>query len=387
MGQLPVNPGWQLRVAQCGSSLERFQALRHSPRALLWSQSALPTRTRRKNLSKTALVTGVSGQDGAYLAKLLVDEGYRVVGATRRSASGSAWRLQELGVADRVEIMDFELAEYSNVEAVVRRVEPDEVYNLGAQSFVGASFESPVFTSDVNALGVMRVLEAIRRHCPEARFYQASTSEMFGQVREMPQTESTPFHPRSPYGVSKVFGHWSTVNYRESWDLFAVSGILFNHESPLRGAEFVTRKISLGVAGQVHGQREPLFLGNLDARRDWGFAGDYVRAMWMMLQVDSPQDYVIATGETHSVRDFVTRAFEAADVGIEWSGAGVEEVGRDRKSGDVRVRVSPDFFRPAEVEVLIGDAARARADLGFTHTLTFAQLVDTMVRRDIERLG
>ncbi|MEQ1855559.1 MAG: GDP-mannose 4,6-dehydratase [Longimicrobiales bacterium] len=337
-------------------------------------------------MTKTALITGISGQDGAYLAALLLGQGYKVVGAARRSASGELWRLRELGVEPSVTVVDLELAEYANVEDVVKRVQPTEVYNLAAQSFVGTSFDMPIFTSDVNALGTLRVLEALRRCAPEARFYQASTSEMFGKVRETPQTEDTPFYPRSPYGVSKVFGHWATVNYREAWNLFACSGILFNHESPLRGREFVTRKITLAVAKRATTGEGVLQLGNLDGSRDWGFAGDYVEAMWRMLQVDRPADYVIATGVTHTVRTFVERAYASAGIDIEWEGEGVTEKGRDAKAGSVVVEVSKDFFRPAEVDVLIGDASRARRDLGFRASVTFDQLVEMMVRRDIERM-
>jgi GDPmannose 4,6-dehydratase len=338
-------------------------------------------------LSKTALVTGISGQDGAYLAALLVEKGYQVTGAARRSASGDLWRLRELDVEPKVELVDLELAEYSNVEDVIRRVKPDEVYNLAAQSFVTASFEVPVFTSDVNALGVLRLLEAVRRHAPEARFYQASTSEMFGKVRSTPQDEETPFHPRSPYGVSKVFAHWATVNYREAWDLFTASGILFNHESPLRGEEFVTRKITRSVARRATGGEGPLRIGNLDARRDWGFAGDYVQAMWAMLQADHPDDYVVASGTSHSVREFVTLAHQAAGFDLEWVGEGASEKGLDPSSGDVVVEVSKEFFRPAEVDCLVGDATKARQELGFDPSVSFEELVELMVRRDIERMA
>ena len=337
-------------------------------------------------MKKTALITGISGQDGAYLAALLSGKGYRIVGAARRSASGGMWRLRELGVESDVEVVDLELTEHSNVEEVIRRVQPDEVYNLAAQSFVGSSFHTPLFTSDVNALGVFRILEAIRRHKPEARYYQASTSEMFGLAREQPQNEKTPFHPRSPYGVSKLFGHWATVNYREAWGLFAVSGILFNHESPLRGEEFVTRKITLAVARQATGSDKPLRLGNLEARRDWGFAEDYVRAMWAMLQEDDPDDFVIASGETHSVRDFVTLAYECAGIEIEWVGEGVDEKALEAGTGKVLVEVDPDYFRPAEVDFLIGDCSKARDRLGWSPTLDFGGLVELMVRRDMERV-
>jgi GDPmannose 4,6-dehydratase len=290
-----------------------------------------------------------------------------------------------MGVESEVEILDLELAEYSNVEEVIRRENPDEVYNLAAQSFVGSSFTTPVFTSDVNALGVIRILEAIRRHKPEARYYQASTSEMFGKVQESPQNENTPFHPRSPYGVSKLFGHWATVNYREAWGLFTASGILFNHESPLRGEEFVTRKITKAVARQATGSDEPLKLGNLEARRDWGYAEDYVQAMWAMLQEDEPDDFVVASGQTHSVRDFVNLAYECAEIPIQWEGEGVDEKALALDTGKVLVEVDPDYFRPAEVDFLVGDAQKARDRFGWSPTVDFAGLVEMMVRRDIER--
>lgn len=336
-------------------------------------------------MPKTALVTGISGQDGAYLSRLLLEKGYSVVGGMRRSASGGPWRLRELGIEGDVRIVDLELAEYSNIDGVVRGVAPDEVYNLGAQSFVGASFEVPIFTTDVNALGVLRLLEALRRHRPDARFYQASTSEMFGQVREVPQTEDTPFHPRSPYGVSKLFGHWATVNYREAWGLHAVSGILFNHESPLRGREFVTRKITIAVAHQAAGDEVVLKLGNLDAKRDWGFAGDYMSAAWSMLQTEVPRDYVVATGVTHSVREFVTLAYRAAGIELDWVGAGVSETAVDAIKGRRLVEVDRAFFRPAEVDALVGDPTRALVDLGWRPTIGFEALVEMMVRRELER--
>jgi GDPmannose 4,6-dehydratase len=338
-------------------------------------------------VKKTALITGISGQDGAYLAALLSGKGYRIVGAARRSASGGLWRLRELGVESDVEVVDLELAEHSNVEEVIRRVQPDEVYNLAAQSFVGSSFETPLFTSDVNALGVLRILEAIRRHRPEAKYYQASTSEMFGKVSEKPQNEKTPFHPRSPYGVAKLFGHWATVNYREAWGLFAASGILFNHESPLRGEEFVTRKITMAVARQATGSERPLRIGNLDARRDWGFAEDYVGAMWAMLQEDQPDDFVIASGETHSVREFITLAYECAGIPVGWVGEGVDEKALESGTGRVLVEVAPEFLRPAEVDYLIGDSKKARDRFGWSPTLDFAGLVEIMVRRDMERVS
>ena len=258
-------------------------------------------------MAKTALITGISGQDGAYLARSLLKKGYRVVGAQRRNAGINSGRLEELGILADIELVDMELLEDSNIRAVLKKLQPDEIYHLAAQSFVGLSFEQPIYTCDVNALGVLRLLEGIRETCPGARFYQASTSEMFGKVQAIPQNETTPFHPRSPYGVSKLFAHWITVNYREAYGLFGCTGILFNHESPLRGREFVTRKITLGLARVALGEQDAVYLGNLDAKRDWGFAEEYVEGMWMMLQQDEPDDYVLATGRTHSVRDFVER--------------------------------------------------------------------------------
>ncbi|RMH03538.1 MAG: GDP-mannose 4,6-dehydratase [Planctomycetota bacterium] len=315
---------------------------------------------------KTALITGITGQDGSYLAEHLLALGYRVVGLVRRSATPSLERLAD--VRDRIELVPGDLLDTGSLLRVVQEHQPDEVYNLAAQSFVHASFGEPVHTGEVTALGVVRLLEAIRIARPEARFYQASSSEMFGKVRQSPQSEDTPFHPRSPYGVAKVYGHWATVNYRESYGLFACSGILFNHESPRRGLEFVTRKISDGVAAIAFGERDRLALGNLDARRDWGFAGDYVRAMHLMLQQTEPRDYVVASGTTHSVREFCQYAF--ARVGLDW-----EEY----------VTVDPRFYRPAEVELLHGDASRARAELGWAPEVGFEELVQRMVDHDVGR--
>lgn len=336
---------------------------------------------------RRALITGISGQDGAYLAQLLLEQGYEVYGAYRRSSSSSLWRLAELGIEDAVVPAMMDLAEFSNVLRTVERIRPDEIYNLGAQSFVAASFDQPIYTADVTGTAVARLLEAIRTVNPGIRFYQASTSEMFGKVQAMPQCETTPFHPRSPYGVAKLYGHWITVNYRESYGLHASSGILFNHESPLRGAEFVTRKITRTLAEIVHGRAEVLELGNLDARRDWGFAGDYVRGMWRMLQQPVGRDYVLATGVTHSVREFVGWASEAAELPLDWSGAGVSEVGRDRRSGRVLVRVNATYYRPAEVDVLVGDATRARQELGWQPEMTVRNLVHAMFEADLRRAG
>jgi GDPmannose 4,6-dehydratase len=315
---------------------------------------------------KTALITGITGQDGSYLAEHLLAKGYRVVGVVRRSSTTPYERIAHL--VDRVELVSADLLDQTSLTDVMSAAQPDEIYNLAAQSFVQTSWFQPVLTGEFTALGVTRMLEAMRKGAPKARFYQASSSEQFGKVVETPQRESTPFYPRSPYGVAKLYGHWITVNYRESFDLFAVSGILFNHESPRRGLEFVTRKITDGVARIKLGLQRELRLGNLDARRDWGFAGDYVDAMWRMLQQDSPEDYVIGTGETYSVREFCDAAFGAVDLDYR------EHVVQDEK-----------FFRPAEVDLLVSDPSRAKAELGWTPTVSFPQLVAMMVSADLER--
>jgi GDPmannose 4,6-dehydratase len=316
---------------------------------------------------KTALITGITGQDGSYLAELLLEQGYRVIGMTRRSSTDVHERIEHL--VDRIEIVSGDVLDQSSVTNIIADFEPDEVYNLAAQSFVPASWTQPVLTGEFTALGVTRVLEAIRAVNPKIRFYQASSSEMFGKVLESPQDEHTPFYPRSPYGVAKVYGHWITINYRESYDLFAVSGILFNHESPRRPKEFVTRKITDGVARIKLGLSKKLALGNLDAKRDWGYAGDYVRAMWMMLQQDQPEDYVVATGRMHSVRDFVRLAFQTVD--LEYEDYVVQE---------------ERFRRPAEVDMLLGNAVKARTQLGWEPQVSFEQLVELMVRADLARL-
>ena len=336
-------------------------------------------------MKKTALITGITGQDGAYLSQLLISKGYRVIGAVRRSSRQAEVipRLEHLGISGQVELTDFELSEFSNIVRVVQTEKPHEVYNLGAQSFVGTSWEQPLTTTDVNANGVLRLLEAIRTFSPDTRFYQASTSEMFGAA-EAPQCESTPFYPRSPYGVAKLFGHWITKNYRESFDMKACSGILFNHESPLRGQEFVTRKISLAMANIAQGKQDVLELGNLDAKRDWGFAGDYVEGMWRMINADTMDDYVLATGETHTIRDFTRLAGEYLDMDLVWEGKGVDEKGIDRKTGKIVVQINPRFFRPAEVHLLQGDPARAEAELGWSRGVDFPALVEMMVRRDFD---
>jgi len=317
--------------------------------------------------TKTALITGITGQDGSYLAELLLEKGYRVVGMTRRTSTEVHERIEHL--VDRVEIVSGDLLDQGSMAILIADVRPDEVYNLAAQSFVPTSWNQPVLTGEFTALGVTRLLEAIRAVDPKIRFYQASSSEMFGKVQETPQRESTSFYPRSPYGVAKVYGHWITVNYRESYSMFAVSGILFNHESRRRGKEFVTRKISDGVARIKLGVQEKLHLGNLDARRDWGFAGDYVRAMWLMLQQGQPDDYVIATGRTHSVREFCRLAFRAVD--LDYESYVVED---------------PRFMRPAEVDLLIGDPSKAKRVLGWEPEVTFEALVGQMVAADMARL-
>ncbi len=318
-------------------------------------------------MPKTALITGITGQDGSYLAELLLEKGYRVVGMTRRTSTEVHERIEH--IVDDVEIFSGDLLDQSSITSIVNEVAPDEIYNLAAQSFVPASWSQPVLTGEFTALGVTRVLEAIRQVNPAIRFYQASSSEMFGNAVESPQSEKTAFYPRSPYGVAKVYGHWIAVNYRESYGLFACSGICFNHESPRRGKEFVTRKISDGVARIKLGLAKELRLGNLDAHRDWGYAGDFVRAMWMMLAQERPDDYVIATGRTHSVRDFVRIAFEVAGLG----------------SFEPYVVVDPRFVRPAEVDRLIGDASKAKRLLGWEPKVSFEQLVAMMVESDIKR--
>ena len=319
-------------------------------------------------MSKRAIITGITGQDGSYLAELLLDKGYEVVGVVRRLSASNYWRIEHL--LDRIELRPADLLDQLSLIRVIDDVRPDELYNLAAMSFVPASWDQPMLTGEFNAQGVTRVLEAIRQVDTSIRVYQASSSEMFGKVRETPQNELTPFYPRSPYGVSKVFAHYITVNYRESYALFAASGILFNHESPRRGLEFVTRKVTDGVARIKLGLSDGLSLGNLDAHRDWGFAGDYVRAMWLMLQQDEPNDYVIATGVSHSVRDLVQTAF--AHVGLDWQ---------------QYVKTDPAFLRPAEVEHLIGDAAKAKRVLGWEPEVDFERLIRMMVDADLERLG
>ena len=371
----------------CGVEAAKLH-LDHTPR---WPPGLHRQRQRIYTTSadtnkRTALLTGLTGQDGAYLAKLLLDKGYEVHGAFRRSAGASDLRLRALGIDRDVHPVQLELLEFSNLHRVIEKVRPDEVYNLAAQSFVGVSFEQPVFTADVDALGVLRLLEAIRMAGSDARFYQASSSEMFGKVRETPQTELTPFHPRSPYGVAKVFGHMITMNYREAYGMYAANGILFNHESPLRGREFVTRRITTGLARVACGEQEKIALGNLDARRDWGFAGDYVEAIWQILQHGQADDFVIATGTSTSVRDFLAFAAAAAGFDLVFEGTGVEEKGIDRKSGRAIVEIDPALFRPAEVDDLIGDASKARSVLGWKPKVGVEGLASMMVEADLKRV-
>jgi GDPmannose 4,6-dehydratase len=335
---------------------------------------------------KKALITGITGQDGAYLSKLLLDKGYEVYGAFRRTSGLNLNGLKYLRVDDKVKYLPLELLEFTNIYRAIGKIQPDEIYNLGAQSFVGLSFEEPIYTADVTALGSLRVLEAIRAVNPKIKFYQASSSEMFGKVQSIPQKEKTSFYPRSPYAVSKLFSHWITVNYRESYGIFACSGILFNHESPLRGLEFVTRKITYSVAQMKLGLKTELKLGNIDAKRDWGYAPEYVEAMWLMLQQTEPDDYVVATDETHSVREFVEQAFQHVGFDILWEGEGVKEKGIDKKTGKTLVEISPEFFRPTEVDILKGDYSKAKEKLGWQPRTKFGDLVKIMIEADIKRV-
>lgn len=338
-------------------------------------------------MTKSAVVTGASGQDGAYLVSLLLEKGYEVHATFRRTSSVNLWRLRECGVENhpRLKLVEFDLTDLGSAIRLIERAAPAEVYNLAAQSFVGVSFDQPMTTGDITGLGTTRLLEAIRVVDRSIRFYQASTSEMFGLVQAVPQSEATPFYPRSPYGVAKLYAHWITVNYRESFDIFGSSGILFNHESPLRGLEFVTRKITDSVAKISLDKLSVLELGNLDAKRDWGYAAEYVEGMWRMLQHDKPDTFVLATGRTETVRTFTTLAFRQIGVDLEWRGSGENETGVDTASGQTLVRINPAFYRPAEVELLIGDASKARDELGWKPTTTLERLCAMMVEADIRR--
>jgi GDPmannose 4,6-dehydratase len=338
-------------------------------------------------MTKTALITGVTGQDGAYLARLLLEKGYQVFGAYRRTSSVNFWRLEELGVTSHpnLNLIEYDLTDVGCSIRVLEATGATEVYNLAAQSFVSVSFEQPTTTAQITGLGAVNLLEAIRIVNPKARFYQASTSEMFGKVQAVPQTEDTPFYPRSPYGVAKLYAHWMTVNYRESYGIFGASGILFNHESPLRGLEFVTRKITDAVAKIKLGKLDVLELGNLGAKRDWGYAKEYVEGMWRMLQADEPDTYVLATNRTAAVRDFVAMAFKAVGISIAWQGKSENETGRCSSTGKVLVRVNPKFYRPAEVDLLIGNPAKAKAKLGWESKTSLEALCQMMVDADIRR--
>lgn len=331
---------------------------------------------------KNALITGITGQDGSYLAELLLEKGYNVYGIMRRKSVVDYGNVDH--IKDKLHFIYADMTDVVSLMNAMKISNADEVYNLAAQSFVATSWEQPLATADIDALGVTNMLEAIRNVKPDARFYQASTSEMFGLVQEMPQTEKTPFYPRSPYGVAKLYGHWITKNYRESYGLYACSGILFNHESERRGKEFVTRKITYAVARIKQGMQEHLELGNLDSKRDWGHSKDYVRAMWLMLQQSEPDDYVIATNETRTVREFVETAFGHVGIRLNWEGTGVDEIGKDAETGKILVKVNKDFFRPAEVDVLLGNPAKAEAALGWKREIPFSELVERMVKNDME---
>jgi len=338
-------------------------------------------------MKKRAVVTGITGQDGAYLAELLLAKGYVVYGTYRRTSSVNFWRIEELGIQNNpdLHLVEYDLTDLGSSIALINEAKPDEIYNLAAQSFVGVSFNQPAATAQITAVGALHLLEAIRLTNPKIRFYQASTSEMFGKVQAIPQIEETPFYPRSPYGVAKLYAHWITINYRESYDIFGCSGILFNHESPLRGREFVTRKITDSVAKIKLGQLDTLELGNLDAKRDWGFAKEYVEGMWRMLQADEPDTFVLATNRTETVRDFVQMAFKGAGITVEFKGTAEKEVAIDTATGKTVMRINPKFYRPAEVELLIGNPAKAKAKLGWEPKTTLEQLCQMMVEADLRR--
>lgn len=330
---------------------------------------------------KHALITGITGQDGSYLAELLLEKGYEVYGIMRRKSVVDYGNVEH--IKDKIHFIYADMTDPISLITAMKISQADEVYNLAAQSFVATSWEQPLATADIDALGVTNMLEAIRTVKPEARFYQASTSEMFGKVQAIPQDETTPFYPRSPYGIAKLYGHWITKNYRESYDMYACSGILFNHESERRGLEFVTRKITHAVARIKLGVQDHVELGNLDAKRDWGHSKDYVRAMWLLLQQDHAEDYVIATNETRTVREFAEAAFKAAGIEVEFEGEGVNEIAKDKATGKVVLKVNPDFFRPAEVELLIGNPAKAEKELGWEREISFNELVERMVKNDL----
>jgi GDPmannose 4,6-dehydratase len=336
---------------------------------------------------KKAIITGISGQDGAYLSQLLLEKGYTVYGTYRRTSSVNFWRMEEIGIQahPNLHLVEYDLTDLGSNIALVQKVEPDEIYNLAAQSFVGVSFDQPTTTANITGVGALNILESIRLVNRKIKFYQASTSEMFGKVQAVPQVEETSFYPRSPYGVAKLYAHWMTVNYRESYDIFGCSGILFNHESPLRGREFVTRKITDSVAKIKLGKLDCMELGNIDAKRDWGFAKDYVEGMWRILQADEADTFVLATNRTETVRDFVTMAFKGAGITVEFKGAAESEIAVDIETGKTVMRINPKFYRPAEVELLIGNPAKAKAKLGWEAQTTLEQLCEMMVMADLRR--
>lgn len=336
---------------------------------------------------KKALITGITGQDGAYLSQLLLENGYQVYGTYRRTSSVNFWRIDELGITEHphLHLEEYDLTDQATSIRLIDKIQPDEIYNLAAQSFVGVSFEQPIVTGQITGLGALHLLESIRIVNPQIRFYQASTSELFGKVQQVPQTEETPFYPRSPYGVAKLYAHWMTINYRESYDIFGSCGILFNHESPLRGREFVTRKITDSVAKIVQGKLDKLELGNMDAKRDWGYARDFVDGMWKMMQIDYPDTFVLATNRTETVRSFVELAFKAVDIQLDWLGEGDQEQGACTRTGKILVRVNPKFYRPAEVDLLIGDPSKARQTFGWEPKTSLEDLCQMMVKADLRR--
>jgi GDPmannose 4,6-dehydratase len=339
-------------------------------------------------MSKRAVITGITGQDGAYLAKLLLEKGYEVYGTYRRTASTNFWRIEELGIKKHanLHLVEYDLTDLGSSIRLLEKAEPDEVYNLAAQSFVAVSFDQPLATAEITGLGAVCLLEAIRIVNRKIKFYQASTSEMFGKVHEVPQTENTPFYPRSPYGAAKAYAHWMTINYRESYDIFASSGILFNHESPLRGLEFVTRKITDGLARVKLSKQTHIELGNLDAKRDWGYAEDFVEGMWRMLQNDTPDTFVLATGRTERVRDFVEMSCRALDMDVVWQGSGRDEIGVEGRSGATIIKINPEFYRPAEVDLLIGNPEKAKGVLGWEPKTSLEELCGMMVKSDLVRV-
>jgi GDPmannose 4,6-dehydratase len=342
-------------------------------------------------MKKKALITGITGQDGSYLAELLLEKGYEVHGMIRRASSFNRDRIEHLykdphGKSRSLFLHYGDLTDSSNMNRMLEKIEPDEIYNLAAQSHVRVSFDVPEYTADVDAVGTLRLVDAIKETGLTCRFYQASTSELYGKVQEVPQSEKTPFYPRSPYGVAKLYAYWIVVNYREAYGVHASNGILFNHESPRRGENFVTRKITLGAAAIKTGRQECLYIGNLDAKRDWGYAPDYVYAMWLMLQKEKPDDYVIATGETHSIREFIEKAFTMLGISISWRGKNVDEVGIDAASGKTIIRIDPKYFRPTEVDLLLGDPSKAKAALAWKPSITFDQLVEIMAKADYEKI-